>query len=86
MAQTFTLILTKGMHIISADSAADIKEALLTKAATVDVLLDPFGGSSSSRITTLAVHHVVALTVNPPLETIPANVSRIGKRTHAGVS
>jgi hypothetical protein len=84
MAQTFTLILTKGMHVISADSAADIKMALAAKAATVDVLLDPFG-VCSSRMTTIAVHHVVALTSNPLQEAMPANVSRIGARMRSEV-
>ena len=38
MGQTFTLILTKGMHIVSAEAAAGIKEALTAKVAMVDVM------------------------------------------------
>jgi hypothetical protein len=86
MGQTFTLILTKGMHVVSAEAAAGIKAALATKAATVDIVLDPFGGACESRITTISVAHVVALTANPPLEAMPANVCRIGRRVRPGVS
>lgn len=80
MRSTFTLILTKGMHIVSAEVAGQIKDALASNAATVDVLLDPFGGLTDTRMTTLALQHVVALTVNPIVDTMPANVSRIGPR------
>jgi len=83
MGQTFTLILTKGMHIVSAEAAAGIKEALTAKVAMVDVMLDPFGGVSDSRITTISVAHVVALTANPPLEAVSGNVSRIGRRARS---
>ena len=62
---TYTLVLTKGTHVISAAAADTILAALRKREAIVCVSLDPFGGIDAERITTLAVCHVVALTPNP---------------------
>jgi len=62
----YTLILTKGVHLISRESADAIRSALELREAVVDVLLDPFGAVDGNRMTTIAVGHIVALTRNPP--------------------
>lgn len=62
----FTLILTRGVHLISQASAERIRLALERREKVVDVLLDPFGDVDRDRMTTIAVGHVVALTRNPP--------------------
>jgi hypothetical protein len=83
VAETFTLILTKGMHVISSAAADRIKDALAKRCPTVDVELDPFGGFHTSRVTTLATRHVVALTANPPAEEPAGNVVALGRRASA---
>jgi hypothetical protein len=80
VAETYTLILTKGMHVISSSAALQIKDAILKRCPTVDVELDPFGGFHTSRVTTIVTRHVVALTANPPAEEPPGNVVAIGQR------
>ncbi len=63
---SFTLILTRGTHLISLESAQDVREAIERKDSTVEIALDPFGGADSERRTMIAVRHVVALTRNEP--------------------
>jgi len=64
LGPTFTLVLTKGTHVISAAAAAAILAALREREAIVSIALHPYGGVDADRITTLAVRHVVALTPN----------------------
>ncbi len=80
VSETYTLILTKGMHVISAAAAAQIKTALSDRVTTVDVELDPFGGFQTLRITTIALQHVVALTMNEAAQQLPMNVAVLAKR------
>lgn len=68
--ETYTLILSKGTYLIDAKDAVVIKEALRKDERVVDIRLDPFGGFDSTRKTTIAVRHVVALTVNPKPEVL----------------
>ena len=70
MLNDFTLVLTKGMHTISAAVAEQILAAMKEGNTVVDVELDLFGGGKSSRRTILATAHVVALTMNPPEPTL----------------
>jgi hypothetical protein len=60
----FTLILTKGVHLISTETALAICAAVEEDARTVEVVLDPFCDSNKSRMTMIAVRHVVAITRN----------------------
>jgi hypothetical protein len=83
VGETFTLILTKGMHVISSSAALQIKDALVQRYPTVDVELDPFGGFHTSRVTTIATRHVVALTANPTADEPAGNVVAIGQRAGA---
>ncbi|MGH7754769.1 MAG: hypothetical protein ACREM8_00595 [Vulcanimicrobiaceae bacterium] len=69
---TFTLVLTKGTHLVSAAAAEEILGALAAREALVEVDLDLFGGASDGRRTTLATAHVVALSQNPAFDQIAA--------------
>jgi len=80
----FTLILTKGTHLVSEAVAEAILDAVRAREPLVEVELDPFHGTES-RTTSLATAHVVALTRNPspaPLERANAgdNVRRLRAR------
>ena len=83
---TYTLILTKGTHVISRDGAERILGALRTRQVMIEIELDPFGPPDSVRSTTLLLSHVVALTENPPLS-VPAtpaeNVIALRKKGRA---
>ena len=58
---TFTLVLTQGVHVVRGDVAEIIRAAIDQGERLVDVDIDLFGGPGSSRRTTLATAHVVAL-------------------------
>jgi hypothetical protein len=60
-ATTYTLILTQGIHTVRPDVAATIRAALVAQEPLVEIDMDLFGGVDSSRRTTLATAHVVAL-------------------------
>ncbi len=62
---TFTIVLTKGTHLISRSSAESVMHALESGVRTVEIELDPFGGVDPQRRTVVAVRHVIALTQNP---------------------
>jgi hypothetical protein len=79
----FTLILTKGTHLVSETTAAAILHAVKEREPLVDIELDPFGGSEP-RKTSLATAHVVALTRNPDVApAAPANAPDNVRRLHA---
>jgi len=60
----WTLALTKGVHIVSAEDAVEIIHAVQHGKRTITVGLDPFGAVDTSRRTTIAVAHVILLTEN----------------------
>ncbi len=62
--ETYTLILTKGTHLISGAAAQTVRAAIEAGEALVHIGLDPFGNVDPERTTTIAVRHVVALTKN----------------------
>jgi hypothetical protein len=64
--ETYTLILTKGTHLISGAAAATVRSAIEAGEPLVHIDLDPFGNLDPERMTTIAVRHVVALTKNAP--------------------
>jgi hypothetical protein len=64
--ESYTLILTKGTHLISSAAAETVRSAIEAGEALVHIELDPFGNVDSERKTTIAVRHVVALTKNAP--------------------
>ncbi len=64
-AETYTLILTRGTHLVSAGDAVRISEAIECCSPLLEVALDPFGAVDDDRRTTLVLRHVVALTKNP---------------------
>jgi len=64
--ETYTLILTKGTHLISGAAAETVKSAIEADEPLVQIGLDPFGDVDPERTTTIAVRHVVALTKNAP--------------------
>ncbi len=77
----YTLILTKGTHLVSETAAAAILHAVQAREPLVDIELDPFGGSEP-RTTSLATAHVVALMRNPDVRaaepvTAPDNLRRL---------
>ena len=57
----YTLILTKGVHLINLEAARDILEAIKNDERIVEVTLDPFGGADDRRRTIIATAHIVAL-------------------------
>lgn len=63
-AETYTLILTRGTHLVSAGDAVRISEAITCRSPLVEIALDPFGAVDDDRRTTLVLRHVVALTKN----------------------
>ncbi len=85
-AETYTLILTRGTHVVSAGDAVRIGEAIERRSPLVDIGLDPFGAVDEGRRTTLVLRHVVALTKNPQRagegddERIAGNVARLSPR------
>jgi hypothetical protein len=64
--ETYTLILTKGTHLISRAAAETVRSAIEAGEALVHIELDPFGNVDPERTTTIAVRHIVALTKNSP--------------------
>jgi hypothetical protein len=64
--ETYTLILTKGTHLISGTAAETVRSAIEAGEPLVHIGLDPFGNVDPERTTTIAVRHVVALTKNAP--------------------
>jgi hypothetical protein len=78
--ETYTLILTKGVHTISSETAELIAAAVKDNLAIVEVKLDPFGGVDPERCTLVAVRHVVAIAKNPPLVLGTGNVAPIRGR------
>jgi hypothetical protein len=65
-ADDFTLILTKGTYLISAEAARNVRAAIERQDSMVEIILDPFGYTDPERKTLIAVGHIVALTKNPP--------------------
>ena len=63
-AEQYTLVLTKGVHVISRTDAEEIIQAVHDDRPTVEVYLDLFGGYEALRKTTLVTRHVVAVTEN----------------------
>jgi len=61
---TYTIVLTKGTHLISQTSAEIVLRALQENQRTVEIELDPFGGVAADRRTVVAIRHVIALTEN----------------------
>ena len=59
--EAYTLVLTQGIHVVRPDVATLIREAIDEGKRTIDIDIDIFGGLNSSRRTTVAVAHVVAL-------------------------
>jgi hypothetical protein len=64
----YTLILSKGTHLVSDDAAEGILEAIRSGEPLIRVDLDLFGRSAVRRETTIVTSHVVALTKNLPRE------------------
>jgi hypothetical protein len=60
----FTIVLTKGTHLISRSSAELVIRAIDDDRRTVEIELDPFGDFDPDRRTVVAVRHVVAVTEN----------------------
>jgi hypothetical protein len=60
----FTLMLTKGTHLVSDDDAARIFEAIRSGEKLVELNLDLFGDTTFHRQTTVAVAHIVCLCKN----------------------
>jgi hypothetical protein len=60
-APSYTLVLTKGAHIVSADDAQAICEAIEAGKKLVRVAFEEYPGSKRSRPTTLALAHVISL-------------------------
>ncbi len=63
--ESYTMILTKGTHLISGEAAERVRSAIERDEAIVHISLDPFGAVDPDRTTMIAVRHVVAVTKNP---------------------
>jgi len=86
MTTSYTLILTKGVHLISAGDAKRILEAITNGDKIVEVDLDPFGGFEEDRKTIIATAHVICLSETELSESSDATltdtkVSRLRPRT-----
>ena len=77
---TYTIVLTKGTHLISQTAAETVLRALQENRRTVEIELDPFGGVAADRRTVVAVRHVIALTENVPAIADESSVVAIGRR------
>ena len=86
MERAYTLILTKGVHIVSTETAAQICEAIETNKRLVDVELDPFGGAEATRRTTIAVAHVIALSETDLVaaDIVPASSDKVHRLRSRG--
>jgi hypothetical protein len=73
---TYKLVLTRGVHAISAEAREAILDAILHREPFVHVQVDLFGASPERR-TTIITAHVVAITENPP----PAEILHSSKAT-----
>ncbi len=60
----YTMILSKGTHLVTAADAVAILGAIDEGRRTIEISLDPFGGGQDRR-TTIVLAHVVLLTPNP---------------------
>ena len=61
MARGFTLILTRGTHVITCEAATTVARAIEDGQKLVTIELDPFAGVERGRQTTLVTAHIVAL-------------------------
>jgi hypothetical protein len=80
--ETYTLVLTKGTHIVSATAASTILDAIDRAERLVSIPLDLFGGVDEARTTTLAVSHVIALTANPTPNASASNLANVTRLRH----
>ncbi len=83
VVEAFTLILTKGVHLISHEAADAIRSAVERDDLTVEVELDPLGNAAKHRLTLIAVRHVVAITRNESVDAqaLPTNVALLRRQT-----
>jgi hypothetical protein len=61
----YTLVLTKGVYVVSWAAIDKIQHAIWEGAKLVTIELDFFGNADSGRQTTIATAHVIAWTENP---------------------
>ena len=64
--ESFTLVLTRGTHVIGAEAAATLTAALDRGLPACEIRLDLSGGLDAERTALVATGHIVALTRNPP--------------------
>ena len=79
-SRTYTIVLTKGTHLISQAAAETVLRALQENQRTVEIELDPFGGVAADRRTVVAVRHVIALTENVPESADESRVVALARR------
>jgi hypothetical protein len=84
---TFTLLLSRGTHVISGESAATLLHALDNGLRSAEIQLDLSGGLDAERTTVVATCHIVAMTRNPPRLSgsdtqADAKITRIVPKTH----
>ncbi len=77
---TYTIVLTKGTHLISAAAAETVLRAMQANERTVEIELDPFGGIAADRRTVVAIRHVIALTENVPAIADESRVVALARR------
>jgi len=74
---SYTVILTKGVHLVDRAAADAIRAAIENGDRTVEVTLDPLGNADVNRRTLVAVRHIIALAENgrDVAGPMPANVA-----------
>jgi hypothetical protein len=74
----YTVFMTKGTHVVSADTAEAILDAIRTGKSDVTITLDVYGSRTTSVDMTLITGHVVSLMKHEEREEIDfANVTHL---------
>lgn len=64
MVVSYTLVLSKGTHVVSSDQARRILDAVTNGEPFVEVQIGVFGDATETRRVTVIVSHVVAIFEN----------------------
>ena len=80
MASAYSLVLTKGTHVVDEPARARLLDAIETGARTVEVALDRYQDGCRTTATVVTAHVVALFPLDDEEGTLPANVTPLVRR------
>jgi len=80
MAAGFSLVLSKGTHVIDDDARARLLAAVESGARIVEVEVDRYADGTASRATIVTAHVIAIFPIEDDVAALPANVMPFARR------